>query len=180
MTAPTWTPCRVSLGSLKPWAANPRLSTKAQAKRILASFAKFGQVLAVAIGPDGEVYDGHQRLSALLTVHGAEYEIDARRASRALTDDERRALVITLHAGATGAWNWDDLAGWDAAALGEWGMDAAALKQWNTDVAALATMLQVEQAEQAAPEFREYDESIADGVNACECQTCGHKHARKD
>ncbi len=45
MTAPNWTPCRVSLGALKPWAANPRLSTKAQAKRILASFQKFGQGL---------------------------------------------------------------------------------------------------------------------------------------
>ena len=144
MSAPNWTPVTVSLGALKPWAANPRLSTKAQAKRILASFAKFGQVLPVAIGPDNEVYDGHQRLSALLTVHGADYEIDARRSSRPLTDDERRALVVTLHAGAVGAWNWDDLAGWDAATLGEWGMDAQALKQWNTDAAALAAMLEAE------------------------------------
>ena len=29
-------------------------------------------------------------------------------------------------------------------------------------------------------QFREYDESIADGVSVCECQTCGHKHAKKD
>jgi hypothetical protein len=28
--------------------------------------------------------------------------------------------------------------------------------------------------------FKEYDESIADGVSVCECPTCGHKHAKKD
>ena len=118
MQAPIWTPCTVTLGSLKPWAQNPRLSTKAQATRLLASFAKFGQVESVAIGPANEVYDGHQRLSALLTIHGPDYAIDARRSDRALTDDERRALVVALHVGAVGAWDWQALSGWDAGALG--------------------------------------------------------------
>lgn len=29
------------------------------------------------------------------------------------------------------------------------------------------------------PTFREYDESIADGVEVCRCETCGHEHAKK-
>ena len=31
-----------------------------------------------------------------------------------------------------------------------------------------------------APEFKEYDESIADGVEVCKCLTCGHEHAKKN
>jgi len=118
----TWTPERVKLSALKPWDLNPRQSTKKQAAALLASWEKFGQVQTVAIGPDNEVYDGHQRLSALLTVHGNGYEVDARRADRPLTDQERRELVVTLHAGAVGSWDWDTLSGWNAPDLLEWGL----------------------------------------------------------
>lgn len=30
-----------------------------------------------------------------------------------------------------------------------------------------------------APQFKEYDESIADGIEVCKCPTCGHEHAAK-
>lgn len=137
----SWTPARVKLGDLKPWAHNPRQSTKKQAQRILASFNEFGQVQTVAIGPDNEVYDGHQRLSALLTIHGKDYEVDARRASRALTDDERKRLVLMLHAGATGEWDWDALSSFDTALLQDGGMDKDLLAQMNRDSAALIALL---------------------------------------
>ena len=123
----TWTNVQVTLGELKPWADNPRLSSKRQAQRILDSWRQFGQVQTVAIGPQNEVYDGHQRLSALLTVHGPSYQVDARRCSRELSDVERRALVVTLHAGAVGSWNWDAIANWDAGELQEWGFDGETL-----------------------------------------------------
>lgn len=35
-------------------------------------------------------------------------------------------------------------------------------------------------AELDAPDFPEYDESIADGVHICTCPTCGHQHAAKE
>ena len=57
----SWTPCTVKLSDLRPWADNPRMSTKKQAQRLLDSWTRFGQVQAIAIGPDNEVYDGHQR-----------------------------------------------------------------------------------------------------------------------
>lgn len=148
----TWTNVTATLGSLKPWAHNPRYSTKVQAKRLLASWKELGQFQTIAIGPDGEVYDGHQRLSALLTVHGPDYTIDARQSNRALSDEERQKLVIIAHVGAVGSWDWDKLSGWDAPQLGEWGMDADALKAWNTDAAQLATMLGVEQTEAEPPD----------------------------
>lgn len=140
----TWVNVRVKLGDLKPWADNPKYSTKAQAERLLKSFAEFGQVQTVAVGPELQVYDGHQRLSALLTIHGAGYELDARQASRPLTDDERRRLVITLHAGAVGSWNWDVLGNWKAPELIEWGLDAGTLKGWQKDTGALTMMLESE------------------------------------
>ena len=137
----TWQPCTVKLSDLRPWADNPRMSTKKQAQMLLDSWTRFGQVQTIAIGPDNEVYDGHQRLSAPLTVHGNGYTVDARRCSRALSDEERRALVVTLHAGAVGSWNWDNLANWDAGELQQWGFDGDTLGSWKTDVAALGVML---------------------------------------
>ena len=134
----TWQPCTVKLSDLRPWADNPRMSTKKQAQRLLDSWTRFGQVQAIAIGPDNEVYDGHQRLSALLTVHGNGYTVDARRCSRALSDEERRALVVTLHAGAVGSWDWDALSGWDAGELQQWGFDGDTLTNWQKDVTAWA------------------------------------------
>ena len=148
----SWTPCTVKLADLRPWADNPRMSTKKQAQRLLDSWKRFGQVQTIAIGPDNEVYDGHQRLSALLTVHGSEYTVDARRCSRALSDEERRALVVTLHAGAVGSWDWDALSGWDAGELQQWGFDGDTLTNWQKDVTALDAFLESERTEAEIPE----------------------------
>ena len=148
----SWTPCTVKLADLRPWADNPRMSTKKQAQRLLDSWKRFGQVQTIAIGPDNEVYDGHQRLSALLTVHGSEYTVDARRCSRALSDEERRALVVTLHAGAVGSWDWDALSGWDAGELRQWGFDGDTLTNWQKDVTALDAFLESERTEAEIPE----------------------------
>jgi hypothetical protein len=149
MSEITWTNTRVRLGDLKPWADNPRMSSKAQARRLLQSFDKFGQVQTVAIDPSGSVLDGHQRLSALLTIHGDKYELDARQASRELSDAERRELVVSLHAGAVGSWDWDKVSAWDASELQGWGMDAALLTAWNNDALNLRTML-TEQIDEAS------------------------------
>ena len=147
-----WQNIRVKLGDLKPWSLNPRFSTKAQAERILASFEKFGQVQTVACGPDLEVYDGHQRLSALLTIHGADYEIDARQSSRPLSDSERKELVVTLHTSAAGSYDWDALAAWDVQELKGWGMDESTLKAWNNDANNLKELLAADETEPADAE----------------------------
>lgn len=136
-----WTNDTVALGDLKPWGHNPRRSTKKQARALLDSMAEFGQVQTIAIGPEGEVYDGHQRLSALLTVHGKGYEVDARRSDRALTDDERRRLVVKLHAGAMGEWDFEELGNWDMSLLVENGFDQDALDATRQEMAFLIEML---------------------------------------
>ncbi len=136
-----WTNTTIKLGQLKPWQRNPRQSSKKQAQRLLASWDKFGQVQTIAIDPEGNVLDGHQRLSALLTVHGNAYQVDARQSNRALTEKEREELVATLHAGAVGSWDWNALASWDAPELIEWGFSFDTLSDWQIGVTNLANML---------------------------------------
>jgi hypothetical protein len=81
------------------------------------------------------------------------------RSDRELTDEERRALVVALHAGAVGSWNWDNLANWDAGELQEWGFDSETLMNWQRDVGALGNLLGSEVSEewQGMPEFEQED-----------------------
>jgi len=139
-----WKPDRVKIGNLKAWTENPRMSTKAQAQRILKSLDKFGQVETLAVDAENNIINGHQRYFALMTIHPPEYEVDARRANRVLTDEEKKELTIALHTGATGSWNWDALSAWQPAELQEWGMNADALKGWNNDANNLKEMLNAE------------------------------------
>ena len=158
MTKPTWKPARIRLGQLKAWDNNPRMSNKAQAQRIIASERKFGQPVPFLVAPEIDgVYpllDGHQRLAAWFTVYGAEYEMDAMVADRALTPDEHKELVITLHTGATGSWDWNALSSWGAGELQEWGMNGEALKGWNNDANNLKELLNAEvETEDAEPQI---------------------------
>lgn len=141
----TWRNDTATLGELVPWERNPKRISKSHAKRLLDYWHRIGQFQTVAVGPGGEVYDGHQRLSVLLAAHGKGYSLDVRRASRALTEKERQELVIAAHVGTTGSFDWDELSGWDAEALQGWGMDAELLADWRTDLAGLDAMLGSEQ-----------------------------------
>ena len=102
MTTPQWTNVTRKLKDLKPWERNPREITKDQAARLKESFEVFGQVETIAIGPDNEVYNGHQRLSVLLAAHGGDHEVECRQADRALTEHERQKLTAFLHKGGHG------------------------------------------------------------------------------
>lgn len=164
---PNWTPIRIKLGQIQTWEPNPRMSTKAQAQRLIDSERKFGQPLPFLVEPPSKnglypLLDGHQRLAAWLTVYGADYEVDAMMANRPLTDKEHRELVVTLHTGATGSWDWDILSSWDVSELREWGMDESALKEWNNDALNLREMLMAEDGNteeaDAEPQFDRAEE----------------------
>src|SRR3990167_8934147 len=117
-----WTNERRRLADLQPWPRNPRQIKTDQAKRLVESFDQFGQVETIAIGPDSEVYNGHQRLNVLLQQHGGDYEVDVRQASRPLTEKEREKLTVFLHKGAAGEWDFDTLANeFELSELLEWG-----------------------------------------------------------
>ena len=147
MASVTWTPVTVSLDKLTPWERNPKRISKQHAQRLLELWDRLGQFQTIAIGPAGEVYDGHQRLSVLKAAHGPRFEVQALQADRALTEKEREELTVAAHVGTTGQFDWDALSGWDAGDLQAWGFDAELLGEWNAGAAALATMLEAEQQE---------------------------------
>jgi DNA modification methylase len=116
------------LGDLTPQPDNPRHIDQDQAARLSASWSDYGQVETLAVGPDGEVYNGHQRLHVLLEDHGADYEVDVRVSSRPLTKEEWRRLTVLMHEGATGEWDWGTLKEWDTDDLLDWGFDKEELE----------------------------------------------------
>lgn len=172
MTDITWTNVTASLADLQPWEHNPKTSTKKQAGQLVRSFDELGQFQTIAIGPGGEVYDGHQRLTALLAAHGPGYQVEARQASRPLTDQERRKIAI--YSRQIGAWDWDILSGWQPEELMEWGFDGDLLSEWGRDYSNLKDFLGVED-EPLPDDWKEYDESAADDVEFLECPECGHR-----
>ena len=151
MNKPVWTPIKIKLGDIIGWEHNPRLSNKAQAQRLIESEKRWGQPMAFAVSPlkDGKVflYDGHQRYSAWLTVYGEDYEVDARQSDIFLTEDERLEFVVTMHAGATGSWDWQKLSSFPAPKLIEMGFDEALKKQYDFDANNIKELLNSEQAE---------------------------------
>jgi len=120
----SWSNETRKLSELEPWARNPRQINKRQAERLVESFDQFGQVETIAIGPQNQIYNGHQRLNVLKEKYGEDYEVEVRVASRALTEKEREKLVIFLHKGAAGDWDFDMLANeFELDDLLEWGFD---------------------------------------------------------
>ena len=121
----TWSNEKRKLSDLIPWERNPRVIKDAQAGRLVESFQEFGQVLPICIGPNGDIYDGHQRRNVIsaATQYGMDYEVDVRVTSRELTEKEREKLTVLLHKGATGEFDFGRLTDWDFAELAEWGFD---------------------------------------------------------
>ena len=117
----TWTNQTRRLSELKPWPRNPRQIKTDQAKRLVESFEQFGQVETIAVGPDGEVYNGHQRLNVLMAQYGKDYAVEVRVSSCPLTEKEREKLTVFLHKGAAGEWDFDTLSEWDMDDLLDWG-----------------------------------------------------------
>lgn len=158
----TWTNEQRKLSELQPWPRNPRQIKQHQAERLLDSVDTFGQVETLAIGPNGEVYNGHQRLQVLMQEHGPGFAVDVRVSSRPLSEKEREKLTVYLHKGAAGEWDFDVLANeFELDDLLDWGFEAFELGVSDVDLDGV--------------EFKEYDESAADDVEMCTCPECGHK-----
>jgi len=172
MTDINWTNTRVKLSALIPWESNPKTSTGKQQAQLTNSFEELGQFQTIAIGPAGEVYDGHQRLSALKAKHGAGYEVEARQASRPLTDEERRKIAI--YSRQIGAWDWDILSSWNPDELQEWGFDKDLLKDWGADYSNLAAFLGAEDVPDFQPTDAD-DQPRLDQKSPVICPHCGEE-----
>lgn len=109
------------LSQLIPWPRNPRRIKHPEGERLQASYEEFGQSETILIGPENEVYNGHQRLAVWANKFG-DIEVDVRVSSRPLTEHEREKLTVYLHRGTTGEWDFDVLANeFDLGDLLDWG-----------------------------------------------------------
>jgi len=176
MTDITWTNDTRKLSDLVPWERNPKRISKTHAARLLELWERLGQFQTIAIGPSGEVYDGHQRLSVLKAAHGGKYEVQALQSSRALTEKEREELTVAAHVGTVGQFDWDALSGWDVGDLQEWGFDTETLTNWQTDIGALRTMLSVEDMlgvpKDAKPNPRNLPIDVIYTLQMADCTCC--------
>jgi len=147
----TWTPIKIRIGQIRPWTDNPRMSTKAQAERLIQSEQELGQIQTLAVSPfDGDfvdLYDGHQRYSAWMTVKPRDFEVVALQSNRPLREDERRKVAILLHT-ATGGWNWQTISGWTVGELKQWGLISKEnIKGWQTNITNVKEIIAAETAD---------------------------------
>ena len=142
----TWTNEKRKLSQLIPWQRNPRQIKGAEVTRLQESLVEFGQVEPTAIGPDNELYNGHQRLKSWAAKFG-DIEIDVRVSSRALSEKEREKLTVYLHKGAAGSWDFDTLSSWEAPELIEWGFSSQALKEMKSEITSIDSLLKSESGE---------------------------------
>lgn len=160
----------VSLDALKPWAKNPRENAKAIAK-VAASIKRFGfGAPIVARKADGEIIAGHTRYEA-----AKKLKLD-RVPVRYLDLDPADAHLLALADNKLG-----EVSEWDSAKLldmlgdlRQQGTDAALVAGWgDADIDALLKSAGDDALGSAAPEFKEYDESVADDVKTTTCPHCG-------
>jgi hypothetical protein len=124
----TWANETRRLGDLVAWDINPRTINEKEARRLNESLDEFAQVETIAVGPNNEIYNGHQRLKTWIAECGNDYVVDVRVASRALSEDERKKLTVYLHKGAAGEWDFDLLSeSFELDNLIDWGFDAKEL-----------------------------------------------------
>ena len=80
----SWANEKRKLSELIPWDKNPRKISGEQVRALQESFEEFGQPDVIAIGPENDLYNGHQRLKAWGKRFG-DIEVDVRVSNRTLT-----------------------------------------------------------------------------------------------
>jgi len=154
-----WTLQQFKLDELTDYYKNPRSLSEKEFKQLKTSLDKFGMIDKPIVNADSAhtIIGGHQRKHVLETT-GVK-EVECWIPDRELTEREVEELNIRLNKN-TGSWDFDVLANeFELPDLVEWGFEPFELGINN----------------EPAPEFKEYDESVADDVEFIECPNCGHK-----
>ena len=126
-----WTNSTRKLSELVPQPDNPRQIDAVQAQRLVESYKEFSQTDMLLIGPDNELYNGHQRVNEWAAAFGLDLEVEVRVASRPLARAEWQKLTVLSHRGAVGQWDMGVLEEWDIdESLVEWGFEAHEL-EWD-------------------------------------------------
>ena len=144
---------------------NWRIHPRYQQEALRGVINDIGFIKSVTVNKlTGRVVDGHLRVTLALRDSIPTIPVEYVE----LTEAEEAEALLTLDPIAA-------LAGSDKDNL------ETLLAQVNTDDAAVMELLSKmsQDAGVIPPEFKEYDETIADGIEVCKCPTCGHEHAAK-
>ena len=159
MSKINWTLKQFRLDELTDYYKNPRSLSEKEFKQLKTSLDKFGMIDKPIVNLDAAhtIIGGHQR-KRILETEGAQ-EIECWVPDRELSEREVEELNIRLNKN-TGSWDFDCLANsFELDDLLEWGFEPFEL---GID-------------DKPAPDFKEYDESVANEVEFIECPNCGHK-----
>ena len=115
---------QVSIGSLTPYANNPRTHSASQLDRLVQSLKEFGFTNPLLVGDDMQIVAGHGRLMAAQAL-GLE-TVPVIKLSH-LTEDQKRAYVIADNQLALNSGWDDDLLQAELQALGDVGFDLTVL-----------------------------------------------------
>jgi hypothetical protein len=156
---------RRTIEDLKPADYNPRTMSDRARAGLSNSIDSFGLVQPIIWNKrTGRVVGGHQRLYDLIAKGATDtdvVEVD-------IPEIKEKALNIALnHSGISGDFEQGKL----QQLLQEIGNQAPQLME-DTN---LVDLLRVDTD---IPDFKEYDEHIADGESVCICETCGHQHSK--
>lgn len=186
---------------------NPRQITKNQFARLQETMKEFGDLSGIVlniktIAENGktkevaELIGGNQRSEAGQfinrqpiiteeffpalddgTIAVGYFELDGKRFNcRFVRWNEEKALRANLIANVGGGnWDMDILSNISEDILLSSGFDKDIQKQFQDNASGVLELLQGMEI----PEFQEYDETIADGIEVCKCPACGHEHATK-
>lgn len=144
---------------------NHRIHPKRQQDALSGSLDTLGYIQTVIVNKNtGHIVDGHLRVTMALR----EGQLSIPVTYVELTEAEEAQALLSLDPIAAMAAN-------DRDKIDE------LLKMVNTDNAEVMKHLSDFAAEVGTdtPQFKEYGEDIADGIEVCKCPTCGHEHAAK-
>jgi len=110
------------ISDLTPHPGNPRVFTEKGMRDLKKSIKKIGMAQPINITPDGTILSGHARYFSLKD-DGVE-DVDVYVASRDLTEEEQKEILVRMNANIAGEWDMDMLANeFDQDDLQDWGLD---------------------------------------------------------
>lgn len=171
-----------TLKDLTPDPQNINKGTQRGLSALDHSVRKFGIGRGIVADKNGVIVGGNKTverladlgLTKIKVVHttGDELVVNVRDDLDLLSKKDRRARGLALADNQVGKLSYDE----DTEALAALAKGERELLEglWNDNE--INEILNSGES----PEFKEYDESIANGVSVCKCPTCGHEHAKKD
>jgi hypothetical protein len=166
----------MKLSELTPDKGNANKGTQRGLKALDESIRKYGAGRSILVDKNGVVIAGNKTLEraadigiddVIVVESDGTKLVAVKRTDLDLESDDGRARALAIYDNRVGQLDLD----WDIGALSA--VDSDVLKDlWTVDELSLLGVGD-------GPDFKEYDETIADNIKVCTCPNCGNEHAAK-